>query len=105
MSAVIVSCGASMTSPKAASPRLGVLLGVAGKCTGDPGAPSHPVQVIVNRDGRVAFRQTKLGSFSFKFSLPAGQYKVTTNQSGVVTVNVTVQSGRVAHASMFANCS
>lgn len=101
----IAGCGGSTTSPKTASPHLGVLLGVAGECSGEPGAPSHPVQVIVYRGGRIVVKQTKLGSFNFKFSLPAGQYRVTTNQSGVVPVHVTLQSGGVAHASVFADCS
>lgn len=103
---VIAGCGGSTPSPKAASPHLGVLLGVAGECSGLPGGPSHPVQVIVYRDNHVVVKQTKLGSHKFKFSLPAGQYRVTTNQSYVVPVNVTLQSGRVAHATVLsAACS
>ncbi|MGO8863274.1 MAG: hypothetical protein ACLQRH_21295 [Acidimicrobiales bacterium] len=101
----VAGCEGSTTSPKTASPHLGALLGVAGECSGEPGAPSHPVQVIVYRGGRIVVKQTKLGSFNFKFSLPAGQYRVTTNQSGVVPVHVTLQSGGVAHASVFADCS
>ncbi len=101
----IAACGGSTTSPKAANPHLGVLSGMAGECSGSPDAPSHPVEVIIYRDSRVVVKQTKLGSHSFKSSLPAGQYRVTTNQSGVVPVNVIVQSGGVAHASVFADCS
>jgi len=82
-----------------------VISAVAEECTGLPGAPSHPVQVMVYRDSRIVIKQTKLGSFNFKFSLPAGQYSVTSNQSGVTQVDVTVQSGRVAHASVLADCS
>ena len=83
---------------------LGVLLGVAQQCSGLPGVPAHPVQVIVYRDGRVVVEQTKLGSHNFKFSLPAGQYRVTTNQSYAVPVDVRLQSGNVAHASVEAAC-
>ena len=98
----IASCGSSTTPT--ASPHLGVLLGVADQCSGPAGEPAHPVQVIVYRDGHVVVKQTKLGSHRFKFSLPAGQYKVTTNQSYAVPVNVKVQSGQVAHASIFSSC-
>jgi len=102
----IAGCGGSTTSPKAATPHLGVLSGVAGECSGIPGPPpSHPVQVIVYRGSRVVYKQTELGSFNFKFSLPAGDYRVTTNQSYAVPVNVTVQSGRVARASVFSACA
>jgi hypothetical protein len=100
----IAGCGGLTASPPA-SRHLGVLLGVAEQCSGLPGAPSHPVQVIVYRDGRVVVKQTKLGSFNFKFSLPAGQYRVTTNQSYAVPVNVKLQSGQVAHASVVAACA
>jgi hypothetical protein len=103
---VIAGCGGSTTSPKAPSPRFGVLSGVAGECSGIPGPPpSHPVQVIVYRGSRVVVKQTKLGSFNFKFSLPAGQYRITTNQSGVFPVDVNLRSGGVTHASVFADCA
>jgi hypothetical protein len=98
----IASCGTSTTPSGTASPRFGELLGIAGECSGAPSAPPHAVQVIVYRDGHVVLKQSKLGSHSFKFSLPAGHYKITTNQSYVVPVNVNVRSGRVAHASVLA---
>jgi hypothetical protein len=101
----VAGCGGATTSPKAASPHARLILGLAGECAGAPGAPSHPVQVMVYRDGRIVIKRTKLGSFNFKFHLPAGQYRVTTNQSGATPVDVTLQSGRVAHASVFADCS
>src|SRR5271157_3015467 len=85
----IASCGGTTISPRL---RLlipdSVILGVAEECTGAPGAVSHPVQVTVHRGSLIVVTQTKLGSFNFKFSLPAGQYRVTTNQSGVIPVDV-----------------
>ena len=96
----IASCGSS-TAPRA-SPHLGGLSGMADQCSGLPGGPAHPVQVIVYRGGHVVVRQTKLGSHRFKFSLPAGQYRVTTNQSAAVPVNVKVHSGQVADVSILA---
>jgi hypothetical protein len=98
----VASCGSS-TTPRA-SPHLGALLGEADQCSGLPGGPAYPVQVIVYRGRHVVVRQTKLGSHRFKFALPAGQYRVTTNQTYAVPVNVKLQSGQVAHASIEAAC-
>ena len=100
VAAVFVIAGCGGTSPKTAATHAGVLEGVAGECSGPPGLPAHPVQVIVYRDSRVVVKQTTLGTHQFKFSLPAGQYRVTTNQSYVVPVSVTLQSGRTAHAAV-----
>ena len=97
------SCGGS-TASATASRNLGVLLGVADQCSGLPKGPSHPVQVIVYRNGRVVVRQTKMGSHNFKFSLPAGRYRVTTNQSYAVPVTVKLRPGEVAHASVESAC-
>lgn len=98
----IASCGSS-TAPRA-TPHLGGLSGMADQCSGLPGGPAHPVQVVVYRGGHVVVRQTKLGSHRFIFSLPAGQYRVTTNQSAAVPLNVRVHSGQVADASILAAC-
>jgi len=97
---VIASCGDS-TAP---TPSLGWLSGEADQCSGLPGGPAHPVQVIVYRDNQVVVRQTKLGSHRFRFALSPGRYRVTTNQSYAVPVTVTVHSGQVAHASILAAC-
>lgn len=102
-SVAIAGCGGSTTAPMPSRP-LGVLLGVADQCSGLPGAPPHPVQVIVYRDGEVVATQTKLGSHHFKFSLPAGKYSVTSNQSYAVPLNVELESGQVAHASVYSSC-
>jgi hypothetical protein len=95
---VVAGCG-HPTSPRAASPRLGLLSGLAGECSGPAEAP-HPVQVIVYRGNRVVRRQTGLGSHRFTFALPAGRYRVTTNQSAAVPVKVTLSANGSAHASV-----
>jgi hypothetical protein len=100
---VIASCGNS-TAPTVASPNFGWLSGEADQCSGLPGGPAHPVQVIVYRGKQVALRQTQLGSHRFRFPLSPGRYRVTTNQSYAVPVTVTVHSGQVAHASISAAC-
>ena len=102
-SVAIAGCGGLTTPPMPSRP-LGVLSGVADECSGLPGAPPHPVQVIVYRNGELVTSQTKLGSHHFKFSLPAGNYRVTTNQSYAVPVNVELESGQVAHASVYSSC-
>ena len=94
----IAGCGTS-TAPTA-SPRLGALLAEADQCSGPPGEPAYPVEVIVFRDRHVLVRQTKLGSHRFKSLLPPGRYRVTTNQSYAVPLNVEVRTGQVAHASI-----
>jgi len=94
----LAGCGGSTASPKTASPHLGVLAGTAGECSGLSNQPAHPVQVIVYRSGHVVVKQTKLGSHPYRLSLPPGKYRVTTNQSYVIPVNVVVYSGLVAHA-------
>jgi hypothetical protein len=95
---VVAGCGHS-TSPGSVSPRLGVLSGVAGECSG-PAETPHPVQVIVYRGTRVVRRQTGLGPHKFTFALPAGRYTVTTNQSAAVPVKVTLSANGSAHASV-----
>lgn len=101
----IASCGNS-TAPTA-SPRLGVLAGVADQCSGLPiGGVPRPVQVLVFRQGEKSpvLAQTRLGSHRFRFSLPAGKYSVTSNQSYAVQVDVEVEPGQVAHASIYSAC-
>jgi hypothetical protein len=96
----------SPTSPEAVSPHPGVLSGLADECTGAPvGVPHHSVEVIVYRGNRIVDKQTKIGSFNFKFSLPPGSYKVTTDQSGMIPKNVTVQSGDTSNAPIYADCN
>jgi hypothetical protein len=93
-----------MVSSKPATPHLGVLAGTAGECSGPPDQPAHSVQVIVYRGSRVVENQTKLGSHTFRFSLAPGIYRVTTDQSYVIPVNVVVHSGVVARAAVYAYC-
>jgi hypothetical protein len=62
--------------------------------------PARPVRVIVSRNGHVVVQQTKLGPHRFRFSLPSGEYRVTTDQSYVIPVNVVVHPGLVAHAAV-----
>ena len=96
----LAGCGNSMTTNKPASPRFGALTGVAEECSGLAKSPARPVQVIVYRGSEVVVKQTKLGSHSFRFSLPAGKYTVTTNQSAVVPVTVTLRAGGIANAGL-----
>jgi hypothetical protein len=93
---VLAACGSQATTGQ----HLAVLLGTAGECSGPANQPSRPVQVIVYRGSHVVVKQTKLGSHSFRFSLPPGTYRVTTDQSSVVPVNVVLRSGLVAHAAV-----
>ena len=102
---VVTGCGGPTSIPIEAPPPHGVLSGVAEECTGPINLPDKPVQVVVSRDHHVVVEQTKLGSHGFTFSLPAGKYLVTSNQSYVVPVKVTLQAGRVAHVSVRADCS
>jgi len=51
--------------------------GMAEQCSGLPGQPTHQIKVIVYRDHRVVAHQAKLGSHAYRFSLPPGQYEVT----------------------------
>jgi hypothetical protein len=83
----------------------GIITGLAQQCTGAPGEPKHPVQVILLRGSEVVVRRTKLGSHTYRFSEPPGRYKVTTNQSYVIPVKVTLRSGHVAHADLLSDCS
>jgi len=82
----------------------GVLDGIAGECTGIANLPAHPVQVIVYRGSHVVIRQSQLGSHPFSFSLPPGKYRVTTDQSYVTPVNVTVSSDQITHAAVLSSC-
>jgi hypothetical protein len=99
-------CGsASTTSTNDTDPVPAVLTGMAAECSGPANLPAHPVQVIVYRGSHVVVRQTKLGSHPFRFSLPAGRYTVTTNQSYAVPVTVTLNSGGIASAEVGSACS
>jgi hypothetical protein len=101
----LAGCGASTASSKPATPHLGVIAGTAGECSGPPGQPAHPVEVIVYRGSHIVDNQTKLGSHPFRFSLAPGNYRVTTDQSYVVPVDVVVHADAVAHAAVLsANC-
>jgi hypothetical protein len=94
----LAGCGGTTTSSNSASQHLGVLAGTAGECSGLSDQPAHPVEVIVYRSGHVVVRQTSLGAHPYRFSLPPGKYRLMTNQSYVIPVNVVVHSGEVAHA-------
>lgn len=100
----VSGCGGPISVPQATGQQPGVLTGVAGQCSGPAAQPKEPVEVIVYRGDRVVAKQTKLGSHEFRFSMPAGRYRVTTNQSYVMPVDVTLHSGRMSRVSVFANC-
>jgi hypothetical protein len=96
--------GGSTGSPNQAGSHLGMLTGMAGECSGPAGEPTRPVQVIVSRDRHVVVKQTALGTHPFTFSLPAGTYTVTTDQSYAVPVTVGLNSAHVAHADVWSAC-
>jgi hypothetical protein len=95
---VFAGCGLPAAAPRAAHSPLGVLVGTAGECSGPAGRPAHPVQVIVYRGSHVVVEQARLGNHAFRFSLPSGNYRVTTDQSYVTPVHVVLHPGTVAHA-------
>jgi hypothetical protein len=97
------ACGGTTGSPKTTVPRLGVLTGIAGECAGPAGQPAHPVQVTVYQGSHIIVEQTRLGSHTFRFSLPAGKYWVTTDQSYVIPENVVLHAGLVAHAAVLSS--
>jgi hypothetical protein len=100
----LVACGGGAASPAPSGQTPGVLAGTAVECSGPAGLPSHPVEVVVSSDGHVVLRQTRLGSHRFRFSLPPGRYRVTTDQSAVVPVTVTIRSGRTADVEVVSSC-
>ena len=99
----LAGCGGSSTSPTVPSLYRGLLVGTAGECSGPADQPARPVQVIVFRGSHVVVEQTKLGSHPFRFSLPRGRYRVTSNQSFVVPVNVVLHSGRIARVAVLSS--
>ena|SRR5664280_486373 len=101
----LAGCGSTSTTPSIATPRSGVITGMAEQCSGLPGQPAHQVEILVYRDHRVVAHEAKLGSHTYRFSLPPGQYEVTTDQSYVVPANITLRSGQVVHADLRATCN
>jgi hypothetical protein len=100
---VVIEWGAGGNSTEHAIPSAsllhhGELKGVAGQCSGPANLRRLPVEVIVYQGRHVVVEETKLGSHPFSFSLAPGQYRVTTNQSYVIPVNVTLHPGEVTHA-------
>ena len=102
----LAGCGNSVptASTKDTGPSSGVLRGAAAECAGPARLPAHPVQVIVYRGSQVVVRQTKMGTHNFRFTLPPGRYKVTTNQSAAFPVTVTLRAGGTANAVVGSGC-
>jgi len=77
---------------------------MAEQCSGPPGQPAHQVEVIVYRDHRAVAHQVKPGSHTYRFSLPPGQYEVTTDQSYAVPANLSLRQGQLVHADLISSC-
>jgi hypothetical protein len=103
-SMVLAACGGTSGSPNA-SPRPGVITGIADMCSGAPGAPPHNVQVRLLDGKRLIAHQTYFGNHIFRFSVPAGRYTVTSDQSYATPVQVAVQSGEAVHIEVYSTCS
>ena len=100
----LAGCGSTGITPPVATQRPGVITGMAEQCSGPPGQPAHQVEVIVYRDHRAVAHQVKPGSHTYRFSLPPGQYEVTTDQSYVVPANVSLRQGQLVHADLISSC-
>ena len=100
----LAGCGSTSTTPPVATQRPGVITGIAVQCSGPPGQPAHQVEVIVYQDHRIVAHQAKLGSHTYRFSLPPGQYEVATDQSYVVPANVSLRQGQQVHADLISSC-
>jgi hypothetical protein len=82
-----------------------VIAGMAEECSGPAGLPAHPVAVIVRRGNKIVAQQASLGSYLYRFSLPPGNYLVTTDQSYVVPAQVSLRPNQVVHADLISACS
>jgi hypothetical protein len=100
----LAGCGSTSSTSPVAAQRPGVITGVAEQCSGLPRQPAHQVEVIVYRDHRVFAHQAKLGSHTYRFSLPSGQYEVTSDQSYVVPANISLRQGQRVHADLISSC-
>jgi hypothetical protein len=74
-------------------------------CGGPAGMPPHLVQARLLQGKRLIAHQTYLGNYAFRFSVAPGQYTVTSDQSYVSPVQVTVRSGEEVHAYVYSACS
>ena len=99
----LAACGGTSSAPVAH--RQGVITGMADQCSGPPGQPAHQVRAIAYRGRRIVAEQSKLGSFTYRFSLSSGQYTVTTDQSYVVPVNVFLRPAQLVHADLLSSCN
>jgi hypothetical protein len=101
----LAGCGRGPTIPRVSATVEGEVTGLAQQCAGLPRARPHPVEVTLRKGDRLLARQTGLGSHTYRFSVPAGTYVVTTNQSCVVPVTVRLRARQVVHADLWAACS
>jgi hypothetical protein len=102
--AALVGCGSTNATPPVQAQRPGVISGLAVQCSGLPGLPAHQVTVIVYRNLRIVAHRTELGSFTYRFTLTPGQYMVTTDQSYVVPVKVSLGLGQQVRADLISSC-
>jgi hypothetical protein len=96
-------CGSISATPGSA-PRPGVITGTADMCSGPPGLPPHNVQVRILQGARVIAHQTYFGNHTFRFLVSPGRYIVTSDQSYVYPLNVTVSPGEEVHAEVYSAC-
>ena len=100
----LAACSGTNAISTAQTQRPAVLAGLAVQCSGLPDLPAHPVTAIAMRDHRVVAHRTELGSFTYRFVLPPGHYVVTTDQSSVVPVSVSLGQGQHVHADLNSAC-
>jgi len=103
VAAALAGCGGTSATPVAVQ-RQGVITGEADQCSGPAGQPARQVRAIVYRDQQIVAEQTKFGSFAYRFLLSPGQYRVTTDQSYAVPVNVSLRQGQLVHADLISSC-
>jgi len=100
----LVGCGSTNATPTVQTHRSAVVTGLAVQCSGLPALPAHPVTAFVYRDHRIVAHRTGLGSFTYRFTLVPGRYTLTTDQSSVVPVEVSLGRGQRLHADLISSC-
>jgi hypothetical protein len=98
---LLVACGGT------AAPTSGVLTGVATPCAGALTLDHYadfPVRVTITQGSQTVASKTVRETHTFRFLVPRGRYLVSSDQSGVAPVTVTVQTGGTDHVNLLANC-
>jgi hypothetical protein len=107
--ALLLSAGvivlAGFTGVSAASPSSGTIVGTAQPCVGPVGVnPHHEVPfVTVSHGSHVVAEKKKLTSpYKFKFTVPAGTYRVAAPGDG--TVKARVHKGKTVRVTLHSGC-